>query len=384
MRVFALITDAFGGHGGIALYNRDLLTALAAYPEIEGVTVVPRKVALPTGRIPNKIVYKDSAATGNWAYAGVVVANLIQAGRSDLIYCAHINLLPLAWLLGRLFRVPVILALYGIDAWQPTGRSFTDRLVKQVQTFISISDFTKRKFVAWSKVDASRVELLPNAIHAEKYRQAEKPNGIRSRYSLAGKTVLLTLGRIVSREREKGFDEVLDLLPQLRRDIPNLVYVIAGDGDYRPALEVKAKQLGVSDSVVFTGFVSEEEKPDLYRCADVFVMPSRGEGFGFVFLEAMACGVPVIASKADGSCEAVRHGALGILVEPGNARELRRAILQALQQPRGTPGGLDYFSFANFSRRLRHILEGTLRCKRRGEIAGSDRLSSVFKDDRAA
>ena len=86
-------------------------------------------------------------------------------------------------------------------------------------------------------------------------------------------------------------------------------------------------------------------------------MPGRGEGFGFVFLEAMACGIPVIASKVDGSREAVRDGKLGLVVDPENAEEIKAAILQALQYPKGQiPDGLDYFSFDNFQNRLHDII----------------------------
>ena len=113
----------------------------------------------------------------------------------------------------------------------------------------------------------------------------------------------------------KGFDQVMDILPQIRQEIPNIAYLIVGDGSDRSRLEEKAKLMGIADNVVFAGRISESEKADHYRLADVYVMPSHG-GFGIVFLEAMACGIPVIGSKVDGSCEALKHGELGILVDP--------------------------------------------------------------------
>jgi glycosyltransferase involved in cell wall biosynthesis len=87
-------------------------------------------------------------------------------------------------------------------------------------------------------------------------------------------------------------------------------------------------------------------------------MPSRGEGFGFVFLEAMACGIPVIASKVDGSCEAVHNGQIGILVDPNKPGEIKEGILEGLKRTRGiVPEQLDYFSFNNFKSRLHHIID---------------------------
>jgi len=167
----------------------------------------------------------------------------------------------------------------------------------------------------------------------------------------------MTFGRLVSRERAKGFDEILELLPRLKTLIPNVIYVVAGDGEDKTRLEARAQALGVADQVVFTGMVREEEKSDLYRLADVYVMPSRGEGFGFVFLEAMACGIPVVASKVDGSREAVREGELGLLVDPDNPEEIEAAILESLSRPKEVPAGLEYFSFERFCERLGGILD---------------------------
>src|SRR5439155_2564410 len=98
--------------------------------------------------------------------------------------------------------------------------------------------------------------------------------------------------------------------------IPNVVYVVCGEGPDRSRLERKAVGLGVRDRVVFTGFIPEALKADYYRLADAYVMPSRGEGFGIVFLEAMACGIPVMGSRLDGSREALLDGELGVLVNP--------------------------------------------------------------------
>jgi glycosyltransferase involved in cell wall biosynthesis len=191
----------------------------------------------------------------------------------------------------------------------------------------------------------------------ENYGPGERDASVIERYGLAGKRVLLTLGRIVSKERGKGFDEVLELLPRLLSRVPEIIYVIAGDGDYRPALEQKARDLGLAERVVFTGKITEQEKPSLFRCADVYVMPSRGEGFGFVFLEAMACGIPVIGSSVDGSRDAVLDGQLGQIVDPDDSDALLAAILKALQQPRVVPKGLEYFAFDKFCSRLHAIID---------------------------
>jgi glycosyltransferase involved in cell wall biosynthesis len=226
---------------------------------------------------------------------------------------------------------------------------------------VAISAATAAKFRAWAHPAGQKLQTLPNAIHPEWYGPGPKNPELLRRYGLEGRRVLMTLGRLVSVERYKGFDEVLELMPELVRTMPDLAYLIVGDGTDRARLEEKARALGLDGRVVFAGHVVEAEKADHYRLADAYVMASRGEGFGFVLLEAMACGIPVVASRLDGGREAVRDGELGLLVDPANREQLRAAILEALARPKGiVPAGLDHFSFANFEARTHGLFDGVL------------------------
>src|SRR5205085_2472692 len=121
--------------------------------------------------------------------------------------------------------------------------------------------------LSWSGVRPEKAYILPNSIDLRQFRPAPKSPKLLRRHDLAGKTIVMTVGRLVSAERYKGFDEVLDLMPMLLEDVPNLVYLIVGDGNDRGRLERKAITLGVADHVVFTGFVSEAEKCDYYNLA---------------------------------------------------------------------------------------------------------------------
>jgi glycosyltransferase involved in cell wall biosynthesis len=168
---------------------------------------------------------------------------------------------------------------------------------------------------------------------------------------------MLTLARLAASERYKGIDEVLDVMPMLLDDFPTLSYLIAGDGDDRQRLERKAAALGLADKVVFSGYVREEEKADTYRLADVFVMPGRGEGFGIVYLEALACGIPVVASTADASGEAVGNGSMGYLANPDRPSEIVAAIRRALKDEKGVPTELQRFSYQAFRDRCHALLD---------------------------
>jgi len=357
MKILALVTDAFGGYGGIALYNRDFLTALCHYKGVEKVVVNPRNMPNVPEPLPDKLVNITAGLGGICSYLSTVTKTYFDSDEFNLIVCGHINLLPLAWFLGKILGIPIILEIYGIDAWEPTSRKLSNWIVGSIPCVISISECTRQRFLTWSKINPECCVLLPNAIHTERYGVKPKSKKLLDKYALANKVILLTFGRLVSHERAKGFDEVLNILPELVVDIPNIMYVIAGDGCYGAELKHKVNELQLEDKVIFTGMVKEEEKADIYRLADVYIMPSRGEGFGFVFLEAMACGIPVVASKQDGGREAVRNGELGQIVDPDNPQEIKLAIMRALKSPRQIPQGLDYFSFDNFTHRLHGIID---------------------------
>lgn len=349
VRVLLLTTDAFGGHGGIALYNRDLSKALALMPEVDEVVVIPRNMPLPPEPIPEKVTFLQTAVGGKWRY--VLASAQACRGRFDLVICGHINLLSLATALKAYLRAPLVLMVYGIDVWKQPSTLATQWL-RRVDVVWSISAITRDRMQAWSKLPDDTFSLLPNAIHLDRYGVREKRRDLMERFGLtdAGQ-IIMTLARLSGAERYKGVDEVLEMIPALLQTVPGLKYVVAGDGDDRPRLALKAQSLGIADHVVFTGMVDETDKADIFRLADAFVMPGRGEGFGFVFLEALACGVPVVGSRLDGSREALRGGLLGELVDPTDGEAIRQGILRALAKPKCIPEDLDYFAWPAFAAR---------------------------------
>ena len=364
MRILVLATDAFGGQGGIAKYNRDLLGALCAYPGVTEVVAVPRRAPLPPEPLPPKLTYATAGLNSKFRYFLTVWRCLVSPGNYDIICCTHLRLLPLAFLARWKTGAPLALFIYGIDAWKPPGSGLVARLPARVDAVVSISEVTANRFLAWAGVPREKVFILPNAVETRDYGVGSKNPDLLRRYGLTGKTVLLTLGRLAATERYKGVDEVLELLPALAEQYPEIAYLIVGDGDDQDRLREKARRLGVGERVVFAGFIPESEKAEHYRLADAYVMPSQGEGFGFVFLEAMACGLPVLGSWLDGSREALRDGALGILVDPRDREDLRRGILEVLRRPRGVmPPGLNHFSLENFTRRCHDMFRQILQKK---------------------
>jgi phosphatidylinositol alpha-1,6-mannosyltransferase len=367
MRILVLGSDAFGGYGGIAKYNRDMISALCDYPGLLEVVAIPRRIPMALESLPSRLTYVTDGIYSKFRYFLTVLRRLISPVRYDLICCGHLNLLPLAYLAKWKTGAPLILVIYGADAWHPPGSTLKENLLSKVDAIISISKLTKDRFLAWARVKEDMVFILPNAVEQQHYGVGIKNPELLNRYGLTGKIVLLTLGRLSAIEQGKGFDEVIELLPSLSKKIPEIAYLIVGDGDDRRRLEDKARSLRVEDRVVFTGFIEEKEKADHYRLADAYIMAGRLEGFGFAFLEALACGIPVVGSRLDGSREALRDGALGILVDPRRPDDLEAGILEALKRPRGViPAGLEYFSFENFEKRCHGILRQVI--KFRGAI----------------
>jgi len=357
MRVLVLTTDAYGGHGGIALYNRDVIDALALMPQVREIVVIPRTMPLVPEVIPEKVRFLKEVAGSKFKFIKAALAS--TSGKFDFIICGHINILPLAAILNLKWRAPMALMVYGIDVWQSPYRS-AKRWLKKVAAVWSISEITTERMMEWSGVEKSRFQQLPNAIHLDRYALAEKSPDLLSRYGLQDKKILMTLARLPSAERYKGVDEVLEAMPALLQSEPTLSYLVVGDGNDRPRLQEKAGNLGLQNHVVFTGFIDEAEKADHFRLADVFVMPGRGEGFGFVFLEALACGVPVVGSQLDGSREALLHGQLGELVDPTDPQSVIAGIRSALLKPKAIPANLSYFSWPGFRERLSQAVNSLL------------------------
>lgn len=356
-RVLVLLSDGFGGRGGIAQFNQDLLAAVCAHPEVAEVVALPRVMPDPPGPLPPRLRWVVRGLGGKGAYLAAALREAFVEPGFDLVVCGHLHLLPVARLLTLWLRAPLALVVHGIEAWSPHPDPAVARSAALPDLVLAVSRLTARRFGAWSKVEPGRLRLLPNAVHLERFGPGPRPGGLAARYGVEGRKVLLTLGRMSADERYKGFDEVLEALPEVLRAHPDLVYLAAGEGSDRPRLEARARELGLLDHVRFPGFVAEAEKADHYRLADAYAMPGRGEGFGRVFQEAMACGIPVVASTADGSLEAVADGALGIAVDPGDPRDVARGILRALDAPRGVPGGLARFAAPRVAEEARGILD---------------------------
>jgi len=274
----------------------------------------------------------------------------------SLILSTHANFSPVAAWLQKWRGIPAAVSAHGIEVWDLAPGRIREAL-QQVRKILPVSEHTRRRMEKEIGLPADKFTVISDTYDISKFRPGPAAPDLRRRLGLDGNKVIYTLARLDPGERYKGIDEVISVLPELIREMPNLVYVIGGKGADRARLEEKALSLGVADKVIFVGFVPEKEKADYYRLADLFVMPGWGEGFGIVYLESAACGVPVLGSTLDASAEVIRTAEIGEAVNPKNPEELKAAIVRMLKNPpQGPFAKLVEFDRGAFRARVRDLL----------------------------
>ena len=234
--------------------------------------------------------------------------------------------------------IPYLIWAYGNDILRPQRYPFLKKLLRLVlrnaDAIVTISENTKREIVRLG-LAPEKVTVIHPSVDSQRFHPQIDSSAIVARHHLQEKNVVLTIARLVER---KGIDVVIKAMPMVLEAIPNVVYLVIGLGPYKGKLERLARDLGLEGRVIFVGHVSDEELPLYYCACDVFVLVSRTltdkgemEGFGIVYLEAGACGKPVVAGRGGGVEEAVEDGVTGLLVDPLDVGEIAEAIVRILK-----------------------------------------------------
>ncbi|WP_264885863.1 glycosyltransferase family 4 protein [Dietzia sp. NCCP-2495] len=233
-----------------------------------------------------------------------------------------------------------------------------------------VSDYTRHRFTSAFGPHA-RLVHQPGGVDTDRFRpDPAARKAIRERYGVADRDVIVCLSRLVPR---KGQDMLIRALPEIARRVPGAVLVVVGGGPYRRTLEGLARRHRVTDRVIFTGRVPAEEIVDHHRMADVFAMPCRTrgggldvEGLGIVYLEASACGVPVVAGRSGGAPETVLDGRTGAVVDGTSLADITDAVAGILgDRPRSAAMGmrgrnwvLDRWRWEDLARDMERVLSG--------------------------
>ncbi|QKD81541.1 glycosyltransferase [Thermoleptolyngbya sichuanensis A183] len=334
-RLHCWVPNLFEFQGGIQRYLQDLLRAIASQPYCHTIVFNKRDRA-GNGDLDklSNLTFRYFGALPDAAKTPGFAASLMTAAlgdRPDLILCGHLHFAPVALMLRRLAGIPYWIFTYGIDAWN-VQNPLQKAALHAADRIVSISGYTRDRLLREQQLDPARVALLPCTIDAQRFRPAPKPDYLLQRYGLQpDQPVVLTVARLVGGDRHKGYEAVLSALPLVRRVLPQVHYVLVGKGGDRPRIEARIAELGLQDCVTLAGFVPDAELCDHYNLCDVFAMPSQGEGFGIVYLEAIACGKPALGGNQDGATDALAQGELGALVDPTDHEAIARTLIQILQ-----------------------------------------------------
>ncbi|HLZ16747.1 MAG TPA: glycosyltransferase family 4 protein [Cyclobacteriaceae bacterium] len=361
MRIVFLYLKSFSLTGGIEKFNRNFMMALHQdSPEVSVISSYDKSTDekyFPSARF---------TGCGGSKFIFVCIA-LWRALKCDTLIIGHVNLSIVGHIARRLKpSLKLVLIVHGIEAWNEF-KGFKRKVLQECDSILSVSDFTKNKLIANnSKIDARKIKIFPNAIdpYFKLPTTFDKPDYLLERYGLKRDTsVLLTITRLSSTEKYKGYDNVIKALAGLNPQNKNLKYLLCGQSDAEEEKRIceLIEQEGLQDCVLLPGYVNEDELVDHYLLSDVFVMPSRKEGFGIVFIEALACGRPVIAGSKDGSADALLHGKLGKLIDPESLTELISAIGESLAKKDADPLMLQAkvlaaYRFQNYKEKLREYL----------------------------
>ena len=288
---------------------------------------------------------------------GLELASAQMLDRPEWILFSHLGLARADAYLPASVRAPYGVFLHGIECWQPLLPRDLD-LLAGAALRVSNSAFTAAK-AREANPSLGPIEVCPLALGGLPRVTGAIPRA-------PGR--VLIVGRLSASERYKGHDELIMAWKAVRDRIPGATLVIAGDGDDRPRLELLAQSAGVGRDVQFAGFLPREGLDEEYARASLFAMPSRGEGFGLVYLEAMAHGLPCVGSTADAAGEVIVHGQTGVLVEPGNADALAGHLIELLSNPdvlrtMGHAGRArlhEQFTYETFRQRLVTVIESAL------------------------
>jgi phosphatidylinositol alpha-1,6-mannosyltransferase len=261
---------------------------------------------------------------------------LRREGIERIIVAHRANYARLASWANMLWKIPYSVVIYGGEILIAKSKRSIKENLYRAKEIITISDFTKKKLVEIG-IPEQKIIIINPGVDPVRFHPGINPAGIKKKYNLENKRVILTISHLVER---KGHRQVLRALPRVLEKIPELVYLIVGEGEEKERLRCMVEDLRLRDKVIFTGEVKEEELPLYYAACDLFIMPSYEikakediEGYGIAYVEAAALGKPTIGGRSGGVPDAVIDGRTGLLVDPLNVEEIAEALLRLLTNP---------------------------------------------------
>lgn len=355
--------EVFSREGGIQSYVKDVFRSYLALPQNQNAEVLLLRDEancvnpFECDRLRFHYFKTTSSQVGRVRMATALLSQLLSK-RPRHVFCGHVNLAPLVAMLCQPLGIPYTVMTHGKEVWSPLPTSTRTSLQKANQIW-TVSHYTRDIASAANQLDPQKIKILPCAVNGDYFTPGAKSPTLLDRYGLNGSKVLMTVARLWSGDIYKGVDVTIRALPEIAQCFPDVKYLVIGRGDDQPRLAQLAQDCGVANRVVFAGFVPTEELVEHYRLADAYVMPSQ-EGFGIVYLEAMACGVPVLSGDDDGSADPLQNGRLGWQVPHRDSKAVAASCIEILNGTDLRCNGawlreqaISHFGFDAFAARLK-------------------------------
>jgi len=327
--------QVFSWEGGIQSYAQELLSAYAALAEegeeYEGEVFLLRDILPKDFSSPHLKFRGFSSSWATWGRVNLAIAlcTHLWGKLPNHVFCGHIKLAPLIQWLTEPLGIPYTVFTHGKEVWYPLPEAQKNAL-RGAADIWTVSRYSGDRMARVNQIPRERVQVVSCVVDPARFYPGEKSPELSDRYALHNHRVLLTVARLWSGDIYKGVDVTIRALPTIIQAFPDVKYLVIGRGDDQPRLAALAEELGVSDRVIFAGFVPTPDLPDHYRLADAYIMPSQ-EGFGIVYLEAMACGIPVLAGDDDGSADPLQDGRLGWQVPHRDVGSVAQGCIEILQ-----------------------------------------------------
>ena len=304
-------------------------------------------------------------AKGKFILAAIAGARAALGCHVHIILAGHPNLAPIAvWMQKTSPRARAIVIAHGIEVWQPLPL-FRRATLRHAHIVAAPSTDTIEKVVKFQRIAPDRMRLLPWPLNPDFLRLTERTDlAAPAGFPQGAGKIILTIGRAAKSEQYKGTDSLIHAVAQLPAAMQDVHLVVVGGGDDLPRLKSLAQSEGIADRVHFLEKLAREQLAACYAHSDIFAMPSAGEGFGLVFLEAMAFGKPLVAAEAGGAVDIVEDGVNGMLVPPHDGPALIAALYRLLKDDslRATLGAQSAaivrqkYQFAFFQAKLERLL----------------------------
>lgn len=302
----------------------------------------------------------------------VYTLQIVKREKINLLVCGQPMIIGFIGLIfKKQFKMPYHVWVYGGEIIKFGSNKLLLRILRCIlnnaDKIITNSSYTTDVFRRFGVEDLKLVRVSP-CVDTNRFRPNIDVKDLAKQYKLENKKVIMTVGRLVAR---KGNDTVIQSLNKVVERIPDIRYLIVGDGPEKQRLKVLANDLKLEDYIVFTGFVSDEDLPGYYNLCDLYVLPNREtndfdtiEGFGITFVEASACGKPVIGGKSGGASDSILNGVTGVLVDSQDTEMLANKIIEILSKKelagqfglRGRERVLEEFRWEKMSKIVENLL----------------------------